>query len=90
MSPTVSKVLQAVCVYALGLLCPGVPQWLWTAIVAAIFSGDITPAHIMEFAAAHNIKATPDYDIEKNGQKTDKVYAQGQINANFNQKVSND
>lgn len=84
MNPTVNKVLQAIAVYVLGLICPGVPAWLWTAIVAALFSGDISPEHILAFAALHNITATPDYDIEKNGQKTAKVYAIGQDNGNFN------
>lgn len=85
MNPTLNKALQAIAVYVLGLICPGVPSWLWAAIVAALFSGDITPEHIMAFAVEHNITATPDYDIEKNGQKeTNVVRAQGQVNGNFN------
>jgi hypothetical protein len=84
MSPTVSKALQAIAVYVLGILCPGVPAWLWMAIVAAIFSGDITPAHIIAFAASHNIKTEPDYNIQKNGGKTIQPAAVGQANGNFN------
>lgn len=88
MNPTVNKALQAIAVYVLGLICPGIPSWLWAAIVAALFSGEITPAHIMEFAALHNIKAVPDYDIEKNGTKSVKLYSVGEENGNFNKRTS--
>jgi len=53
-------------VYGLTLVCPAVPAVLWTAIINAIISGDITLDHINQFMKDHNIQTYPEYPTGKN------------------------
>jgi hypothetical protein len=46
-------------VYALGLLCPAVPSFVWSMLIKAIIAGNITPQHILDFMASHGVKSYP-------------------------------
>jgi hypothetical protein len=58
-SPKVIDLLTPAAVYALGILCPEVPSFVWTMLIKAIVAGNITPAHIIDFLASHGVKSYP-------------------------------
>ena len=50
------QILTPAIAYGLGLLCPVVPQFVWSALIGAIVNEDITLADIEAFMKEHNIK----------------------------------
>ena len=75
MNPTVSKVVNGAlralipaAVYGLGIICPVVPGFIWTALFNAIIEGNVTTEHLTQFLKDHNIQtySTPsDFPTEK-------------------------
>lgn len=53
----VVKAMIPVLAMLLNIACPAVPAVVWTAILTAVMSGDLTPEHIGDFMRQHNIKA---------------------------------
>lgn len=48
--------LVPIAAWGLNLACPVVPAAVWSALINAVISGDVTLEHIQQFMKDHNIK----------------------------------
>lgn len=72
MKPLVAKIVNGsmkalipAAVYLLGIVCPVVPGFLWTALFNAVVGGDVTVEHLQQFLTDHNITAVDKFPVEK-------------------------
>lgn len=56
LSPKIVDAITPVLVYALGLVCPTIPNFIWTIIIKAVLNGDLTLDHFEAFLTAHALK----------------------------------
>jgi hypothetical protein len=74
-------------VWGLTLACPACPAWVWTILIKALLSGDISLDNIKAFMVLHNLHTYPEYPVEKDGDFEKMPPAQGQPNSNINQRA---
>jgi hypothetical protein len=77
------KALIPVAGMLLNIACPAVPAVVWTALITAVVSGDLTPDHIKSFMEANGIKTYAEYPA---GETSFLPLAQGTPNENINQR----
>lgn len=59
--------LVPVAVAAIGILCPEVPSFIWSALLKAIINGDLSPAAIEKFMEDNDIQVYQEFPTGKGG-----------------------